>query len=127
MKQHTIWGGAFLAGKAGFELAATVARHHHERWDGTGYPDGLSTDAIPEAALICTVADSLDAMTSNRPYRHGRPLPEAVVEIVRCSGTQFSPRIVEALVRLHDRGDLEFVQAQADQDNYPDGDHERAA
>ncbi|MBI5288837.1 MAG: diguanylate cyclase, partial [Chloroflexi bacterium] len=65
MKQHTIWGGAFLAGQAGFELAAAVARYHHERWDGTGYPDGLSGSAIPEGALITTVADSLDAMTSN--------------------------------------------------------------
>jgi response regulator RpfG family c-di-GMP phosphodiesterase len=110
MKQHTIWGGAFLAGQAGFELAATVARYHHERWDGSGYPDGLSGNQIPEAALITTVADSLDAMTSNRPYRAGRPLSEAVDEIVRCSGTQFSPRIVEALVRLYDRGALAFVQ-----------------
>jgi diguanylate cyclase (GGDEF)-like protein len=125
MKQHTIWGGAFLSGKAGFELAATVARYHHERWDGTGYPDGLSGNAIPEAALICTVADSLDAMTSNRPYRHGRPLAEAVDEIVRCMGTQFSPRIVEALVRLNDRGDLAFVQERVDHDNYDE--RERAA
>jgi HD-GYP domain-containing protein (c-di-GMP phosphodiesterase class II) len=110
MKQHTIWGGAFLAGQPGFELASTVARYHHERWDGTGYPDGLSGNAIPEAALITTVADSLDAMTSDRPYRGGRPLSEAVDEIVRCSGTQFSPRIVDALVRLYEQGALEFVE-----------------
>ncbi len=116
MKQHTIWGGAFLAGQPGFELAATVARCHHERWDGTGYPDGLSGDQIPEGALITTVADSLDAMTSDRPYRRGRPLDEAVTEIVRCSGTQFSPNIVDALVRLHERGDLAFVQAAGDED-----------
>jgi ribonuclease P protein subunit RPR2 len=112
MKQHTIWGGAFLAGQPGFELASTVARYHHERWDGTGYPDGLSGSAIPEAALITTVADSIDAMTSDRPYRGGRPLGEAVDEIVRCSGTQFSPRVVDALVRLFERGDLEFVEQQ---------------
>lgn len=111
MKQHTIWGGAFLAGQPGFELAATVARCHHERWDGTGYPDGLAGDQIPEGALITTVADSLDAMTSDRPYRRGRPLAEAVAEIVRCSGTQFSPKVVDALVRLQERGDLAFVAA----------------
>jgi HD-GYP domain-containing protein (c-di-GMP phosphodiesterase class II) len=110
MKQHTIWGGAFLAGQPGFELASTVARYHHERWDGTGYPDGISGAAIPEAALITTVADSLDAMTSDRPYRGGRPLSEAVDEIVRCAGTQFSPRVVEALVRVHEQGKLAFVE-----------------
>ena len=110
MKQHTIWGGAFLAGKPGFELAAMVARHHHERWDGGGYPDGLAGEAIPEAALITTVADSLDAMTSDRPYRQGRPLREAVDEIVSCAGTQFSPRVVEALVRVYESGALDFVQ-----------------
>ena len=119
MKQHTIWGGAFLAGQQGFELAASVARHHHERWDGAGYPDGLAGEAIPEPALITTVADSLDAMTSNRPYRLGRPLAEAVDELVRCAGTQFSPRVVEALVRLHERGELQFVQPDAD-DNEDD-------
>jgi|CXWL01.1.fsa_nt_gi PAS domain S-box-containing protein/diguanylate cyclase (GGDEF)-like protein len=115
MKQHTIWGGAFLAGQQGFELAASVARHHHERWDGAGYPDGLAGEAIPEPALITTVADSLDAMTSNRPYRLGRPLAEAVDELVRCSGTQFSPRVVEALVRLHERGELSFVDGETDE------------
>jgi HD-GYP domain-containing protein (c-di-GMP phosphodiesterase class II) len=96
-------------------LAASVARHHHERWDGAGYPDGLAGEAIPEPALITTVADSLDAMTSNRPYRLGRPLAEAVDELVRCSGTQFSPRVVEALVRLHERGELSFVDGDTDE------------
>ena len=118
MKQHTIWGGAFLAGQTGFELAAAVARYHHERWDGTGYPDGLSGTAIPEGALITTVADSLDAMTSNRPYRAGRPLAAAVEEILRCSGSQFSPRVVEALVRLYDQGELQFVEDGANHDNH---------
>jgi len=129
MKQHTIWGGAFLAGQTGFELAAAVARYHHERWDGTGYPDGISGTAIPEGALITTVADSLDAMTSNRPYRAGRPLTAAVEEIVRCSGTQFSPRVVEALVRLYERGELQFVEEAVDNDDGRDhGAHEvRAA
>jgi diguanylate cyclase (GGDEF)-like protein/PAS domain S-box-containing protein len=118
MKQHTIWGGAFLAGQTGFELAAAVARYHHERWDGTGYPDGLSGTQIPEGALITTVADSLDAMTSNRPYRAGRPLAAAVEEIVRCSGTQFSPRVVEALVRLYERGELDFVESNGDHEEH---------
>ena len=116
MKQHCIWGAAFLSGQPGFELASKVAQHHHERWDGGGYPEGLAGDAIPEAALITTVADSLDAMTNNRPYRAGRPIADAVAEIVSCAGSQFSPRIVDALVRLYERGDLAFVHADDDEE-----------
>ena len=101
MKQHTVWGSEFLAGRSGFELAATIARSHHERWDGSGYPDGLSGEDIPEAATIVAVADSLDAMTNNRPYRAGRSVAAAVREVAACSGTHFSPRVVEALMRLY--------------------------
>ncbi len=100
MKQHTAWGHELLAGRPGFELAATIARSHHERWDGGGYPDGLSGEDIPEAATIVAVADSLDAMISDRPYRAGRSVAAAVRELVACSGSQFSPKVVEALVRV---------------------------
>ena len=106
MKQHTVWGGQFLAQRRGFELASQVARSHHERWDGSGYPDGLAGDDIPEAAQITSVADSLDAMTSDRPYRAGRPIEDAVTEVQAWSGRQFSPRVVEALVRVYARGEL---------------------
>jgi diguanylate cyclase (GGDEF)-like protein len=101
MKQHTIWGAEFLAGRPGFEQAAAIAHSHHERWDGTGYPDGLLGEAIPEAATIVAVADAFDAMTSDRPYREARSVAAAVREIAACSGTQFSPKVVRALVRLH--------------------------
>ncbi|MCH8901479.1 MAG: PAS domain S-box protein, partial [Chloroflexi bacterium] len=101
--QHTVWGAEFLESHGGFELAATVARSHHERWDGSGYPEGLAGDAILEAATIVTVADAFDAMVSDRPYRASRPFDEAVQEIVACSGSQFNPKVVEALVRLHKR------------------------
>jgi len=110
MKQHTIWGSEFLAGQQGFGLAATVARSHHERWDGGGYPSGLCGDEIPEAAQITSVADAFDAMTNDRPYRLGRPAEEAIGEIVGCSGTQFSPRVVAALVRLCENGALPFFE-----------------
>jgi diguanylate cyclase (GGDEF)-like protein/putative nucleotidyltransferase with HDIG domain len=106
MKQHTAWGAELLTRREGFELAAEVARAHHERWDGSGYPAGLAGDDIPEAAAIVSVADSLDAMTSTRPYRPGRPLAWAVREIEANAGTQFSPRVVHALMRLHARGEL---------------------
>ena len=109
MKQHTIWGAQVLQGRHGFELAEVVARCHHERWDGTGYPSGLRGEEIPEAAAITSVADSFDAMTSDRPYRAGRPTSEAGREIVACSGTQFSPRVVEALLRLYQGGRLLLI------------------
>jgi HD-GYP domain-containing protein (c-di-GMP phosphodiesterase class II) len=82
-------------------LAAAIARSHHEHWDGSGYPDGLAREDIPEAATIVAVADAFDAMTSQRPYRAARSVAAAVREIMRCSGGQFSPRVVQGLVRLH--------------------------
>ena len=109
MKQHTSWGGEFLSERPGFEVAATIARAHHERWDGSGYPLGLAGEEIPMYAAIVSVADSLDAITNDRPYRTGRSLEWAVGEIVRCSGTQFSPRVVAALRSLYGRGALPFV------------------
>jgi putative two-component system response regulator len=103
MKQHTTWGRDFLGDRAEFALAATVALAHHERWDGSGYPLGLAGEAIPEPASIVAVADAFDAITSDRPYRIGRSPARAVEEIVACSGTQFNPRVVDALVRLRQR------------------------
>ena len=104
--RHTVWGAEFLENHAGFELAATVARSHHERWDGTGYPDALSGDDIPEGATIVAVADAFDAITSERPYKDSRPIDEAVQEIRAFSGKQFSPRVVAALSRLYEQGKL---------------------
>jgi diguanylate cyclase (GGDEF)-like protein/PAS domain S-box-containing protein len=106
MKRHAVWGEKFLAGRAGFELAATIARSHHERWDGEGYPDGLSGEEIPQAAAIVAVADSFDAMISDRPYRPRRSISSAMQEIVACSGQQFSPEVAEAMVRLYKRRSL---------------------
>ncbi len=101
MKHHAVWGEQFLAGRTGFELAASIARSHHERWDGGGYPDGLGEAEIPEPATIVSVADSFDAMTSDRPYRPGRSIAAAMQELAACSGSQFSPIVVDAIVRLH--------------------------
>jgi diguanylate cyclase (GGDEF)-like protein/PAS domain S-box-containing protein len=113
MKHHTTWGAQFLAGRPGFELAATIAHSHHERWDGSGYPDGLAGEVIPEAAAIVAVADSFDAITSDRPYRAARSVAAAMREIVACSGKQFSPKVVQALVRLHKRRMLPRLHRRA--------------
>jgi putative two-component system response regulator len=101
LQRHSVWGSEFLQNRKGFELASQVARWHHERWDGRGYPDGLVGDQILEKVAIVTVADAYDAMTSDRPYRAGRSAAAAVMEIVRYKGQQFSPRVVDALASLH--------------------------
>ncbi len=106
MKQHTIWGEAFFTDRAGFHLAAVVARSHHEHWDGGGYPDGLVGDQIADVAAITSVADAYDAIVNVRSYHAARSTDEAVQEIVSVSGKQFSPRVVDALVRLHARSAL---------------------
>ena len=80
------------------EMAIVV--HHHERWDGTGYPDGLTGNKIPRASRILAVADSFDAMLSNRPYRNAQTIEYAVSELRRGSGTQFDPEVVEAFLSV---------------------------
>ena len=72
-----------------------AVRHHHERWDGQGYPDGVVARAIPIGARIILVADTIDAMTTDRPYRKALGLDVVVAELQRCRGTQFDPDLVE--------------------------------
>ena len=105
IKVHAVVGGALLA-HSGFPVEADWVRHHHERLDGRGYPDGLSGDEIPLESRIIFVADSFEAMTSDRPYHVGTPVPDAVAELRRCAGTQFEPRVVEALVALLEEDEL---------------------
>jgi HD-GYP domain-containing protein (c-di-GMP phosphodiesterase class II) len=80
-----------------------VIRHHHERIDGKGYPDGLKGEDIPLLARIVCVADSYDSMTSDRPYRPAGIKKYAVAELKRCSGTQFDPVAVKAFLRVLNR------------------------
>jgi HD-GYP domain-containing protein (c-di-GMP phosphodiesterase class II) len=81
----------------GLLAEASIVRHHHERWDGTGYPDRLHGEAIPLESRIILVADTLDAMTTNRPYRVAMRREMALDEIRRASGSQFDPACVAAL------------------------------
>ena len=80
--------------------------HHHERWDGRGYPDGLSGENIPLGARVIAVADSFDAMTTDRPYRRGLGAEAAIGELIRGEGTQFDQRCVKAFVQLVKRGEI---------------------
>jgi HD-GYP domain-containing protein (c-di-GMP phosphodiesterase class II) len=80
----------------GVDPIADWVLHHHERWDGHGYPDGLAADRIPLGARIIFVADAFDAMTSERVYRRPFSQRDALAELERCSGSQFDPVIVDA-------------------------------
>ena len=77
-------------------------RSSHERWDGGGYPDGLAGEAIPRGARIVFACDAFDAMTRERPYRPVRTPQDAIAELRRCSGTQFDPEVVDAVVAVVD-------------------------
>lgn len=102
--KHPALGGAFLACVPELCEIASVVRHHHEHFDGTGYPDGLQGDAIPLFSRIITVADAYDAMTSERPYRPAMAHDAAAEELERHGGTQFDPAMVNhLLVGLNER------------------------
>ncbi len=97
MRQHSAIGERILNADPVMQPVARLVRASHERWDGTGYPDGLAGTAIPLGARIIAACDALDAMTSDRCYQSGRTLPDALAELRRCAGTQFDPDIVTAL------------------------------
>jgi len=101
MQEHALLGSAILQPIKELETAILGVKYHHERYDGSGYPEGLKGDQIPLVASIISIADSFDAMTTDRPYRKGLSRQEAVDEIRRQSGKQFNPGIVEALVELY--------------------------
>ena len=101
IQKHAIWGDALLSENEEFRAAREVARYHHEKWDGSGYPDGLVAEAIPLAARIVAVADVYDALISERPYKRAWSSSEAIVEIRKMSGGHFDPLIVEAFVDLY--------------------------
>ena len=97
---HATQGAKILEHIDTFQPLLPGIRHHHERWDGGGFPDGLSEEEIPLLARVLAVADSYDAMTSDRPYRPRRSRVDAIAEIERCSGTQFDPVVVAAFIQV---------------------------
>jgi putative two-component system response regulator len=102
MRTHTSIGARILGGSQVplLQLAETVAKSHHEKWDGSGYPRGLKNSDIPVAGRIVAVVDAFDAMTNDRPYRLARPVSFAMQELRDYSGRHYEPRLVEALERI---------------------------
>jgi len=108
MKKHPMLGAAILANIQNPSVAAVLpgVQYHHERWDGTGYPEGLRGESIPLLGRVLSVADYLDALTSARAYRPAMSLDEAIQLVQQEAGTHFDPRIAEASLRLYERGAL---------------------
>ena len=104
MQTHSLIGAAILQPINELGDSLLGVKYHHERYDGSGYPDGLKGDQIPLAASIISVADSFDAMNTDRPYRRHISKAEAVEEIKRSSGKQFAPAVCEALIELYQEG-----------------------
>jgi putative two-component system response regulator len=105
-RKHTDIGAELVAPLSLPAGVISVIRHHHERFDGKGYPDGLSGDRIPLATRIISLAESFDAMVADRPYRKALPLNQVVEELKRCSGTQWDPVLVNVLIKVVlDKGD----------------------
>jgi diguanylate cyclase (GGDEF)-like protein/putative nucleotidyltransferase with HDIG domain len=98
MREHPAIGERILRSTPGMGQVAKIVRHEHERWDGNGYPDGLSGHEIPLGSRIILACDAYHAMTSDRPYRQAMPHADAVAELSAGAGTQFDPHVVEALV-----------------------------
>jgi hypothetical protein len=127
IQKHTVWADALLADDQEFAAAREVARHHHERWDGTGYPDGLAGEHIPFAARIVAVADVYDALISERPYKHAWQPGEAIAEIRRLSGTHLDPQVVEAFLDLYATNVLRELDAEMAREAEASGEHEHRA
>ena len=110
MRRHPVIGAEIVGGVPFLADAARIVRTHHERFDGSGYPDGLAGEEIPLAARIFALADALDAITTDRPYRPAAPLSEARATIAAEAGTQFDPAVVAAFEELPDEA-LERIRA----------------
>jgi len=118
IKEHPIVGATLVSQVKGFERLAAIIRHHHERFDGRGYPDGLAGEDIPPEARILSVVDVFDALTHQRSYRKALSKEEAIAELQRGAGTQFDPLVLKAFLALVNgrRGRLPAAAEAASED-----------
>lgn len=103
MRLHSVIGIRILEKIEGLRGALPMIKHHHERWDGVGYPDKLSGEDIPLGSRIIAVAETFDILTSEVPWRQGMSAIEALEELKRCSGTQFDPAVVDAFLEVFEK------------------------
>jgi putative two-component system response regulator len=109
MKTHTTNAARILPGKPFYAMARIVARSHHEKWDGSGYPDGLKGEDIPLPARIVAIADVFDALVTVRPYKEAWPMSRAIEEMIKSAGRHFDPDITDMWVKLYHEGALEEI------------------
>lgn len=105
LQMHPAWGAEMVGRITSLRSVVPAIRHHHERWDGTGYPGGLKGEGIPLAARIIAVADAFDAMVTARPYRRDKTTPQALAEITANAGKQFDPQIAQAFCAYFEEKD----------------------
>ena len=115
IKQHPIVGIQILSNASIFQDILPIVKHHHEKFDGSGYPDGLSGDNIPYLARITSIADGFDAMTSSRSYRNSLPLETVVSEFKKYAGTQYDPNITSVFLDILN---TDFASIQEIMDKY---------
>jgi putative nucleotidyltransferase with HDIG domain len=113
VKRHPTIGAEIVAQMPRLRPLAPLVEYHHERWDGKGYPHGLGGRALPLGARVLALADSLDAMCSDRPYRPPRALADIVAEVKACAGHQFDPEVVNAFLRVVDEQGPDFFRNSA--------------
>ena len=119
IEQHADLGARIITDNPALMPLVPLVRHHHERWDGRGYPSGLRGEEIPIGAAIICVADTFDTMTTDRPYRRVPGLEEARAEIAKCSGSQFAPHVVEAFLQASISGHKLLRPQQKAVDQHP--------
>ncbi|HLG30345.1 MAG TPA: HD domain-containing phosphohydrolase, partial [Candidatus Brocadiales bacterium] len=105
VRAHSIISELILKPMLDDKEVVRIIRHHHEHYDGNGYPDRAKNSEIPIGARILSVVDAFDALISDRPYSNARTRDDAIHEIKRCSGTQFDPAVVEALIKVIEGSD----------------------
>lgn len=109
IKKHALFGAEILQHVKKLEVILPGVKYHHENFDGSGYPEKLKGEQIPLIARIIAVADTFDAMTTDRPYRRGLFFEEALLELKKKEGTQFDPKVVEAFIKVFEKGELRKV------------------
>jgi putative nucleotidyltransferase with HDIG domain len=118
MRKHPVEGYEMINRIKFLRGASEIVLHHHERWDGGGYPSGIAGEDIPLGARIFSIIDTFDAMTSKRPYKEALTNATARAEILRCAGTQFDPKIVQEFLRISDE-DLNEARARVESEEAP--------